>query len=90
MRIVVFTQQGCKPCADLRPHLEAAAGMLKIEVEEWDVTDNWPLCQEYGVTYTPTAFVLDEHIDAVRLRTTDPKVRVPSALAIKSELELYV
>jgi thiol-disulfide isomerase/thioredoxin len=93
MKIVMFSQTTCGPCKQLKPHLEAAAKQLGYEVEVWNVDDNWPLCQEWRVTYTPTVMVIDRVVGDVlvaRLQTTDPKVQKPNALAIKAELEQYL
>lgn len=93
MKIVMFSQTFCAPCRQLKPHLDAAAKQLGYEVEVWNIAEdgsNWNLCQEYGVTYTPTVLIVHDDGGFERLATTDPKIQPPNALAIKSELEQYL
>jgi thioredoxin-like negative regulator of GroEL len=90
MKIVMFSQTTCGPCRQLLPHLKAATQQLGYDVEIWTVDDNWPLCQQYGVTYTPTVIVLHDNDTFTRLETTDPKQQPPNAFAIKAELEQHV
>lgn len=95
MRIVMFSQTFCGPCRRLKPHLEAAAKQLGYDVEIRNIdTDKDTQWSRYNVSYTPTVFIIDEdnpyETVIARLESTDPKVQIPDALAIKLELEQYV
>ena len=86
MNLVMFSQTTCGPCRQLRPHLEAAAKIAGLVLEIWNVDDNWPLCQKYGVVRTPTVFVMDDDLIVVaKLESTEPGV-TPNALNIADEL----
>jgi thiol-disulfide isomerase/thioredoxin len=96
MKVVMFSQTTCGPCRQLKPHLLAAANRQQLELEVWEVDKNWPLCQEYNVTYTPTCFVMDEDNKVVkRLVSTDPRRPLAEgeqlffALDIEAELKPY-
>lgn len=93
MKIIMFSQTWCGPCRQLKPHLEAAAKQLGYEIQtiELDKVDNAnELVKEYTISHTPTVFLTDDDGFEVRLVTTDPTIQRPSALDIKTELELYI
>lgn len=62
MKVILFSQPSCRPCAALKPHITAACQQLDIELHEWDITEpyRWTQALDYNVRSTPTLLVMDD------------------------------
>ena len=61
----MFSQPSCQPCKQLEPILQAACNAVDIELQKWDVSENWDLAEEYNVKSTPTVFVMTDENKAM-------------------------
>lgn len=69
MKLVVFTQNGCRPCAMVKNFLQGN----DVEFETVNVSENPEAIEEHGIMSTPVTILFDEDEEIGRVVGFNPE-----------------